>query len=392
MKYCALCCIAKDEDLFLKEWLAYHARIGFEHFIIYDDLSANPIADFLDGWLNPGDVTIIRNDKHLSQDLAYSHCLERFGRQFLWIAFLDLDEFIRLSPDALGGSMDIRLFLAEFEPYAALGVNWRTFSWSGHETTPSGPVIGSYTHCLGDDIHIKSIVQPAKIARCAGAHSFYVKEGEFAVNAERFPIPSGFPFTVPATGRIAVNHYYYKSRECFAAKIARGNPCLIDRRMDEFDRHTALSCTVDDALVPLAEDISRRIAGQRLLPPPSHRFLSSEQLEGYGTDSLGNARAYLRREGDREALRQAMLHLCHVAYLNGVDGNPDPLLSLDIWTLRAQAARLWGDLPLARHCLTQAFRFGASQQAHAEMAALLLAEGNAARARQALDIIKAFGK
>ena len=30
MKYAALCCIAKDEDLFLKEWLTYHSLIGFE--------------------------------------------------------------------------------------------------------------------------------------------------------------------------------------------------------------------------------------------------------------------------------------------------------------------------------------------------------------------------
>lgn len=61
MKYCALCCIAKDEDLFLKEWIAYHALIGVEHFYIYDNVSSIPIADLLGDWNRSSGITIIRN-------------------------------------------------------------------------------------------------------------------------------------------------------------------------------------------------------------------------------------------------------------------------------------------------------------------------------------------
>ena len=53
MKYAALCCIAKDEDAFLKEWLACHSLMGFEHFIIYDNQSSRPIADQLEGFAGP---------------------------------------------------------------------------------------------------------------------------------------------------------------------------------------------------------------------------------------------------------------------------------------------------------------------------------------------------
>ena len=33
MRYLALCCIVKDENMFLKEWLAYHALLGWSIFI-----------------------------------------------------------------------------------------------------------------------------------------------------------------------------------------------------------------------------------------------------------------------------------------------------------------------------------------------------------------------
>ena len=45
MRYLALCCIVKDENMFLKEWLAYHALLGVEHFYIYDNMSAVPVRE-----------------------------------------------------------------------------------------------------------------------------------------------------------------------------------------------------------------------------------------------------------------------------------------------------------------------------------------------------------
>lgn len=65
MKYCAACCMAKDEDLFLKEWIAYHYLLGFEHFIIYDDNSTIPIETLLCDWIQTGkllSLTLINTD------------------------------------------------------------------------------------------------------------------------------------------------------------------------------------------------------------------------------------------------------------------------------------------------------------------------------------------
>lgn len=389
MKYCALCCIAKDEDLFLQEWLTYHALIGFEHFFIYDNLSAVPVAELLDGWATPSQVTVIRNPEESSQRAVYTHCLQHYGGRFKWIAFLDADEFVRLNP--VGGELaDIRIFLAEFEPYAGVGLNWRMFSSSGHDATPRGPVIGSYTRSFGDDAHIKSIVQPARVRGCAGPHAFYPKPGEHVVNAARYPIPPGFPFTLPATGRAAINHYFYKSRQCFAHKIAKGNPCNIKRRMDDFERHLSVPDERDDGLAAYAPRVSALLdnsaKGLHAADLPATPAGKSRPHDG--PTHLCAARTFLAAG----KVRQALLHLCHAGLYNDRSGGSDPAFSLEIWTLRAEAACRSGDFALAEHCLRQAFTFEAGHKAFGLLAELLLQQGRPREAKTVLAMLRACAK
>ncbi|MDR1489441.1 MAG: glycosyltransferase family 92 protein [Desulfovibrio sp.] len=385
IKYCAICCIAKDEDPFLREWLTYHSLIGFEHFIIYDNQSALPISRFLRGFADKSRVTVIRNLTPLSQPLAYTHCLERFGRDFKWIAFLDLDEFIRLKPFVRGGDgvCDIRIFLTEFEPYAGVGLNWRVFSSSGHETRPEGPVIAAYTRSLGDDIHIKSIVQPARVLRCADPHSFSPKPGEFIVNPDHFPIPPAFGFAVPETDKACVHHYFYKSRECFAQKIAKGNPCDIVRRMEEFDRHLSLGSVEDSSLSVFADEVRRRMEGKTLAQAPR-----LEYFPGCPDDAFALPPAWLKRNRGCEGARQAFLHLCHLTLCNEADQAPDSAIGMEIWSKRAETARLCEKHKLARFCLAQAMKLCAGVNPYLELAGQLNARKLTRKAANALQIFK----
>lgn len=406
MKYCALCCIACDEDRFLGEWLAYHAEIGFEHFIIYDDCSAAPISDLLGDLARPGQTTVIRHERKRDQISTYSRCLADFGARYRWIAFLDVDEFVRLGPIRRAASgkegeprsgralfSDIRIFLSMYEPYASVGLNWRMFSSSGHDSRPPDPVIGAYTRCLGDDIHIKSIVQPAKIRSVATPHSFHPLAGCRAVNAARFTIPPGFAFTVPETAPAAVNHYYYKSRECFAEKVRRGNPCNIQRRTDEFERHLTLPVNSDVSLTAYAPLVSAALKAGRLPEAEPLAHLPAERPGEPPGGSMGSARAYLAEaaNGNAPPLRQALLHLAYVSLFNDFGGGADPLVSLEVWTLRAEAAMQDGCDELARFCLDKAMEYGASKEAHATLARWLLGKGRREASRQALRILGAHG-
>ena len=33
----SICCIAKNEDLYIDEWINYHKKLGFDHFFIYQN-------------------------------------------------------------------------------------------------------------------------------------------------------------------------------------------------------------------------------------------------------------------------------------------------------------------------------------------------------------------
>lgn len=387
MKYCALCCIAKDEDLFLKEWIAYHALIGVEHFYIYDDISSLPIVDLLAGWSNSSSVTVIRNDRQRDQNFVYNNCLQSFGHEAQWIGFLDVDEFIRITPPE-SERPDIRLFLAEFESYAGLGLNWRMFSSSGHESTPPGPVIGNYTRCMGDNIHIKSIVQPAKTRECAGAHSFYPQNGEYAANAAGFPIPPGFPFSPPATAKASVNHYFYKSRECFAHKVAKGNPCHIERRMEEFDRHLSQTDEPDLRLTPYAKQVASQLAGEngslRKATPP--KPFPGEEAPVDGPSHLAAACRYFAQNN----LRQALLHTCYAAMHLNRDSEADPAHKMELWTLRAEIAMRHKDLPLAERCIRQALIHHAGHRTFTLWAELLLQSGRLEESKAVTRILQHY--
>ena len=390
MKYAALCCIAKDEDAFLKEWLVYHSLIGFEHFIIYDNQSRRPIADLLRDFAAPDRLTVLRGERELSQREAYGHCLAEFGGRFKWIAFLDLDEFIRISagPGLFG---DAREFLAAYEPYAGLGLNWRMFSSSGREKRPDGPVIENYTRWYEDNLHIKSIIQPGRTAACAGPHSFTPRTGHYAVNADYFPIPPGFPACPPAVKEACVNHYFFKSRECFQAKIDRGNPCNIERRMEEFDRHLDLPAREDASLAAFAGPVREALAVGRL-PLPEAPFFA---FAG-GADKMPEAAGYLaaaREHVKKDAPRQAGLCLSYAAMHNDArqeGGGFDPLLALEIWTLRAAVARKRDRYDLAERCLRQAFIYGPSVQACTELAGVLLNTGRAEESKRLVELVRNF--
>lgn len=127
MYYTSICTLAKDEDKNLKEWVLYNFAIGFEHIVIYDNNSKNPIKNTLSEFISNGLVTVFDLDLEKAQQLsAYVHCLNTWARNSFWLAFIDIDEFIvPISKN------DIRDMLDEYKEYGGLGINWKIFSSMG---------------------------------------------------------------------------------------------------------------------------------------------------------------------------------------------------------------------------------------------------------------------
>jgi hypothetical protein len=233
----AICCIIKDENEYLMEWIKYHELIGIHNFILYDNDSKVPISKTIKDDVSniiPSVVHVIPIEGCQVQLGAYRNCLKLFKDAFKWIAFIDTDEFIvPLKCD------DINDVLNEFdsEKTGGLCVNWLTFGPSGHITKQDGKLISNFIKCAPKDhkinTHVKSIVRPDRTESPITPHSFRYKGGYRGVSEDhRWIIDS---FSKNSTEKIQINHYYTRSKEEFEKKIIRGRGDTNQKRsIEEF--------------------------------------------------------------------------------------------------------------------------------------------------------------
>ena len=209
--------IVKNESAYIAEWIEYHGLIGVEHFYIYDNGSGDDLADVLRPYLLDGRATLLCWPDFPGQMSAYNHAIKIFGRDSRWMALLDVDEFLhvqsdRTLPEALdryGRNVDQIL------------LPWLHFGSSGHERKPAGLVIESYVHRTPEaHRQPKTLVRPAAV-RWAGVHHCETHRGR-TVNVLGDQVPERWVLPQTVDGPLRVHHYFTKSREEFAAKIARG--------------------------------------------------------------------------------------------------------------------------------------------------------------------------
>jgi hypothetical protein len=83
--------IAKNENLYLREWIEHHLGLGFDQIIIgLNDDEFKPLI------LNP---QVIYEDYHgvdKVQSLAYTELYKKYRKDFDWLFFCDIDEFVML--------------------------------------------------------------------------------------------------------------------------------------------------------------------------------------------------------------------------------------------------------------------------------------------------------
>lgn len=116
-------------------------------------------------------------------------------------------------------------FLKDYEKYAALAVNWVMYDYGGLLKKPEGLVLENYRTVHGKfhpkNLHVKSVINPRKVALCVNPHYCEYKGGNYAVN-ENFEKVVGPVTAVQSIDKIRLNHYYCKSYEEYEAKVARG--------------------------------------------------------------------------------------------------------------------------------------------------------------------------
>jgi len=96
------CCIvatARNEGVYLIEWIAYHLELGFEKIFLYTNNNQDGSLDLLRALHSSGYIELIVSDVGEggnAQVKAYTHALIAHAKvnKYEWCAFIDVDEFI----------------------------------------------------------------------------------------------------------------------------------------------------------------------------------------------------------------------------------------------------------------------------------------------------------
>lgn len=218
----ALVCIAKNEDSYIDEWIAYNKKLGFDDIFIYQN-----------NWRWSGEsenVNKIEIDGINKQREAYNGFIRNNHSKYDWAAFFDIDEFLVLKKHD-----DIKSFLLDYEEFPAVGINWILFGDNGHKTIDGDySVVKRFTKRQeGVNQHVKCIVKLSPIVYM----DIHNPNSSWVDTHKR--INRG-PFTKIHTDDIAqLNHYFCKTQEEFQMKCDRGRADTPNskRSMVEFEPH-----------------------------------------------------------------------------------------------------------------------------------------------------------
>lgn len=225
--YLAIVCVAKDEGIYLKEWIEFHKMVGVERFYFYDNESDDNTKEILDPYINNGTVVyhFLPNHpitKRRPQEEAYNDAIFKYRDRTRWMAMIDIDEFLfPTEKDTLPE------FLVDYEQHPAVVVNWMCFDSNGHDKMPTahgGLVTANYTRVRKNHEHpldrnIKSIVDPKRTVYFTVHFGLYYHN--FNAVTENLETVRGQFSKTHSSSKIRINHYRSKSNEEFYDKMVR---------------------------------------------------------------------------------------------------------------------------------------------------------------------------
>ena len=226
----ALINVAKWEDYYLKEWLDYNQKLGFDKVIMYQN-----------DWRTDLEHPILEKkewDGRSIQVNLYNQVLQD-NTEYDWLAFIDCDEFIVLKKHN-----NIKELIEEYKDRTnVIGLNWTFFGNLGKVSREGDSLLKPFTmRNKGTDQHIKVIVNARSGERMQLPHNTF----NFAMdtNGHKF----GGPFNPNGPMDVAyISHYYNKTREDWMLRCKRGRvDCNIDHDIDQWDNEININNEVED--------------------------------------------------------------------------------------------------------------------------------------------------
>lgn len=230
-----LCCIAKNENNYIREWVDYHLKLGFCKIFIYDnnDIYGEIFTDILHDHLSNQKVEVINcRGKIDFQALAYSDCYLKYGDVYDWIAFLDVDEFLTFPENSSFRNINDYFEFIDNKDFNLIHVNWMCFGDNNIVECNTYNVLSRFNGPLDynlkidydfpENFHVKSIVKGG-LEKITFDNVHTPLDPNLKVcNGDGMGITENTPF-IPYTFRtIYIRHYVTKTISEWIQKIKRG--------------------------------------------------------------------------------------------------------------------------------------------------------------------------
>ncbi|GGE40434.1 glycosyltransferase family 92 protein [Actibacterium pelagium] len=232
----ALVLIVRNEERHIAEWARFHLAAGADFFVVYDNGCTDDTIPILRQLIPEEQLSVIPWDQKLrdgvtgreihNQVLAYAHAIRNFGPRFRWMACIDADEFLVPVQDrSLGEALE------PLKRCPNVSLPWHNFGRCGHQEPPEGGVIPNYTQRAAHPAsgargvtNFKVIIDPVRVT-AVKVHS-YETDGQTATwndAGKMFNLSARNSEAFYSSERLQLNHYYTRSEQELAAKIARGS-------------------------------------------------------------------------------------------------------------------------------------------------------------------------
>ena len=224
-----LCAVGKKENLYIQEYVNHYKKLGYTHIYLYDnnDIDGEKFEDILQEEIKSNFVSIINYRGIIGQQCRiYEECYEKNNKNYEWLSFFDLDEFLDIKPYA----NTIQEFLSNkrYEKCTTIKINFLFYSDNELLYYDNRTLQERFTMALpkhGSNSVIKSIVRgglhPNYWSLKLNTHTSLFKCN--SCNSAGKKVDYKAMLFYPTLKYARLKHYYTKSTEEYANKCKRGS-------------------------------------------------------------------------------------------------------------------------------------------------------------------------
>ena len=225
----AICAIAKQENLYIEEFIEYYRQLGVNKIILYDnnDIDGENFNKLLNKEIKKNFIEIINYRGIISpQKRAYNDCYINNEKKFDWIAFYDIDEYLFIKNYE---NINKFLLLPKFVKCTSILINWRYYGDNNNIYYEPKPLQIRFSKPFEFSKNIKYNMYFYSAAKSIIRGGLKLQWAHFPhfLNSSNICSPDGIiiknPFSPPKYSKAFIKHYATKSTEEYLMKLFKGN-------------------------------------------------------------------------------------------------------------------------------------------------------------------------